>query len=85
MRVSKRFPMAVHSVLFVAVHSPIRRVTSTLVAESIEANPVTIRTLFLDLSEKRDFRDNCWKERRCSHETGAEGYYTVGYLSGSRN
>ncbi|MCD7958666.1 MAG: Rrf2 family transcriptional regulator [Ruminococcus sp.] len=52
MRVSKRFPMAVHSVLFVAVHSPIRRVTSTLVAESIEANPVTIRTLFLDLSEK---------------------------------
>lgn len=52
MRVSKRFPLAVHSLLFVAVLSPHRRVTSTLVAESTESNPVTVRNIFLKLSEK---------------------------------
>ena len=52
MRVSKRFPMAVHCLLFVAVLSPKKRVTSTLVAESTESNPVTIRNIFLDLSDK---------------------------------
>ncbi len=52
MRVSKRFPLAVHCLLFVAVLSPKKRVTSTLVAESTESNPVTVRNLFLDLSDK---------------------------------
>ncbi|MCD7866583.1 MAG: Rrf2 family transcriptional regulator [Clostridiales bacterium] len=51
MRVSKRFPLAVHSLLFVAVLSPKRRVTSTLVADSTESNPVTVRNIFLNLSE----------------------------------
>ncbi len=52
MRVSKRFPLAVHSMLFVAVLSPEKRVTSNLVAESTETNPVTVRNIFLLLSEK---------------------------------
>lgn len=52
MRVSKRYPLAVHCLLFVAVLSPNKRVTSALVAESTESNPVTVRNIFLDLSEK---------------------------------
>ncbi|MCD7829611.1 MAG: Rrf2 family transcriptional regulator [Clostridiales bacterium] len=51
MRVSKKFPTAVHALLYVAVLSPKRRVTSTLVAESTGSNAVTIRNLFLDLSK----------------------------------
>ncbi len=51
MRVSKRFPLAVHSLLFVAVLSPKKRVTSALVAESTDSNPVTVRNIFLKLSE----------------------------------
>lgn len=51
MRVSKRFPLAVHSLLFVAVLSPKKRVTSTLVAESTGSNAVTVRNIFLDLSD----------------------------------
>lgn len=51
MRVSKRFPMAIHSLLYVAVLSPQMRVTSTLVADSIDSNPVIVRNLFLDLSK----------------------------------
>ncbi|MCD8174381.1 MAG: Rrf2 family transcriptional regulator [Phascolarctobacterium sp.] len=51
MRVSKKFPLAVHSLLFVAVLSPKKRVTSTLVAESTETNPVTVRNIFLTLEE----------------------------------
>ncbi|MCD8155529.1 MAG: Rrf2 family transcriptional regulator [Clostridiales bacterium] len=51
MRVSKRFPLAVHSLLFVAVLSPKKRVTSTLVAESTGSNAVTVRNLFLELSD----------------------------------
>ncbi|MCD8341709.1 MAG: Rrf2 family transcriptional regulator [Clostridiales bacterium] len=50
MRVSKKFPTAVHALLYVAVLSPKRRVTSTLVAESTGSNAVTIRNIFLDLS-----------------------------------
>lgn len=50
MRVSKKFPTAVHALLYVAVLSPKRRVTSTLVAESTGFNAVTIRNIFLDLS-----------------------------------
>lgn len=51
MRVSKRFPTAVHALLYIAVLSPMKRVTSTLVAESTGSNPVIIRNLFLDLSK----------------------------------
>lgn len=51
MRVSKKFPTAVHALLYVAVLSPKRRVTSALVAESTGSNAVTIRNLFLDLSK----------------------------------
>ena len=51
MRVSKRFPLAVHSLLFVTVLSPQKRVTSTLVAESTGANAVTVRNIFLELSD----------------------------------
>ncbi|MCD8131829.1 MAG: Rrf2 family transcriptional regulator [Lachnospiraceae bacterium] len=51
MRVSKRFPLAVHCLLFVAVLSPKKRVTSTLVAESTGANAVTVRNLFLELAD----------------------------------
>ncbi|MCD8116556.1 MAG: Rrf2 family transcriptional regulator [Oscillospiraceae bacterium] len=51
MRVSKKFPTAVHSLLYVAVLSPKRRVTSALVAESTGSNAVTIRNIFLDLSK----------------------------------
>lgn len=51
MRVSKKFPLAVHSLLFVAVLSPKKWVTSTLVAESTETNPVTVRNIFLTLEE----------------------------------
>lgn len=51
MRVSKWFPLAVHSLLFVAVLSSKKRVTSTLVAESTDTNPVTVRNIFLSLSE----------------------------------
>ncbi len=50
MRVSKKFPTAVHALLYVAVLSPKRRVTSTLVSESTGSNAVTIRNIFLDLS-----------------------------------
>ncbi len=50
MRVSKKFPMAIHSLLYIAIASPIKRVTSTMVGDSIGANAVTIRNLFLDLS-----------------------------------
>ncbi len=50
MRVSKRFPTAVHALLFVAVLSPKRRVTSSLVAESAGSNPVIIRNIFQDLT-----------------------------------
>ncbi len=50
MRVSKRFPMAVHSLLYIAVASPMKRVTSKMVGNSVGANAVTIRGLFLDLS-----------------------------------
>ena len=51
MRVSKRFPTAVHSLLYVAVLSPRRRVTSTLIAESTGSNAVIIRNIFLNLSK----------------------------------
>lgn len=51
MRVSKRFPLAVHALLFVAVLSPKTRVTSALVAKSTDSNPVTVRNIFLKLSE----------------------------------
>ncbi|MCD8015404.1 MAG: Rrf2 family transcriptional regulator [Lachnospiraceae bacterium] len=51
MRVSKRFPTAVHSLLYVAVLSPKRRVTSSLIAESTGTNAVSIRNIFLDLSK----------------------------------
>ncbi|MCD8361592.1 MAG: Rrf2 family transcriptional regulator [Lachnospiraceae bacterium] len=51
MRVSKRFPLAVHALLFVAVLSPAKRVTSKLVAESTDTNAVTVRNLFLELAE----------------------------------
>ncbi|MCD8329631.1 MAG: Rrf2 family transcriptional regulator [Lachnospiraceae bacterium] len=50
MRVSKKFPTAVHALLYVAVLSPKHRVTSTLVSESTGSNAVTIRNIFLDLS-----------------------------------
>ncbi|MCD8286936.1 MAG: Rrf2 family transcriptional regulator [Clostridia bacterium] len=50
MRVSKRFPTAVHALLFVAVLSPEKRVTSSLVAESAGSNPVIIRNIFQDLT-----------------------------------
>lgn len=50
MRVSKRFPLAVHSLLFVAVLSPKKRVTSALVSESTGTNAVTVRNIFLDLA-----------------------------------
>ncbi|MCD7775591.1 MAG: Rrf2 family transcriptional regulator [Clostridiales bacterium] len=50
MRVSKRFPLAVHRLLFVAVLSPKKRVTSKLVAESTGSNPVSVRNIFLKLS-----------------------------------
>ncbi|MCD8307513.1 MAG: Rrf2 family transcriptional regulator [Clostridia bacterium] len=50
MRASKRFPTAVHALLFVAVLSPKKRVTSSLAAESAGSNPVIIRNIFLDLS-----------------------------------
>lgn len=52
MRVSKQFPLAVHSLLFVAVLSSKKRVTSALVAESTDSNPVTVRNIFLKLSER---------------------------------
>ncbi|MCC8073621.1 MAG: Rrf2 family transcriptional regulator [Clostridiales bacterium] len=52
MRVSKRFPLAVHSLLFVAVLSAEKRVMSILVAQSTESNPVTVRNVFLELSKK---------------------------------
>lgn len=51
MRVSKRFPLAVHALLFAAVLSPGKRVTSKLVAESTDTNAVTVRNLFLELAE----------------------------------
>ena len=51
MRVSKRFPLAVHCLLFAAVLSPKQRVTSALVAQSTNSNPVTVRNIFLKLSE----------------------------------
>ncbi|MCD8294562.1 MAG: Rrf2 family transcriptional regulator [Clostridia bacterium] len=51
MRASKRFSTAVHALLFVAVLSPRKRVTSSLVAESAGANPVIIRNVFLDLAK----------------------------------
>ncbi len=51
MRVSKRFPTAVHVLLYVAVAPPGHRVTSTIVAESTGTNAVIIRNLFLDLSK----------------------------------
>lgn len=51
MRVSKRFPMAIHSLLYVAILSPQMRITSSLVADSIGSNPVIVRNLFLDLSK----------------------------------
>ncbi|MCD7859438.1 MAG: Rrf2 family transcriptional regulator [Firmicutes bacterium] len=51
MRVSKRFPLAVHCLLFVAVLSPRRRATSALVAQSTGSNPVTVRNLFLKLAQ----------------------------------
>lgn len=51
MRVSKRFPLAVHALLFVAVLSPKTRVASTLVAKSTDSNPATVRNIFLKLSE----------------------------------
>ncbi len=51
MCVSKRFPLAVHALLFVAVLSPKTHVTSTLVAKSTDSNPVTVRNIFLKLSE----------------------------------
>ncbi len=50
MRVSKRFPTAVHALLYVAAASPRRRVTSALIGESTGSNPVTIRNIILDLS-----------------------------------
>ncbi len=52
MRVSQRFPIAVHSMLFIACAGQGQKVTSTHVAESTGANPVIIRTLFSQLKEK---------------------------------
>ncbi len=52
MRVSQRFPIAVHSMLFIACFGHGENVASTLVAESTGANAVIIRNLFSELKEK---------------------------------
>ncbi len=51
MRVSKRFPTAVHALLLIACLSPKQRVTSSVIAQSTGSNAVMIRNIFLKLSE----------------------------------
>ncbi len=51
MRASKRFPVAVHALLLAASLSDSRRVTSMLIAESADLNAVTVRNIFLSLSD----------------------------------
>ncbi len=51
MRVSQRFPIAVHSMLFIACYGKEKNVTSTVVAQSTGANAVIIRNLFSDLKD----------------------------------
>ncbi len=53
MRVSKKFPTAVHALLYIAVLAEVanKRATSTLVAESTGSNAVIIRNIFLNLSD----------------------------------
>lgn len=51
MRTSKKFPMAIHSLLYVAAFSDKMRITSSIVADSIGVNAVVVRNIFIDLSK----------------------------------
>lgn len=52
MRVSKRFPIAVHALLLISRFGEAQRVTSDFVAKSTGTNAVTIRNIFLELKSK---------------------------------
>lgn len=49
MRVSTRFPIAVHSLLAIAYVDDKKKMTSTVIAESTGSNAVIIRNIFADL------------------------------------
>lgn len=51
MRTSKKFPMAIHSLLYVAAFSDKMRITSSIVTDSIGVNAVVVRNIFIDLSK----------------------------------
>lgn len=51
MRVSKKFPIAVHALLIMAKFEDTEKATSTLIAQSTGANAVIIRNLFIVLKE----------------------------------
>lgn len=51
MRVSKKFPIAVHSLLIMAQFEDTRKTTSAMIAQSTGANAVIIRNIFLSLKE----------------------------------
>lgn len=51
MQISTRFSMAVHTLLCIAYFTPKERVTSSFVAQSVNANPVVIRRVFGQLKE----------------------------------
>lgn len=52
LRVSKKFPIAVHSLLIIAQFEDTDKATSAQIAQSTGANAVTIRNLFIALKKK---------------------------------
>lgn len=49
MRVSKKFPIAVHTVMLIAYLSEMGKVTSDMIAQSTGTNAVIVRNIFSDL------------------------------------
>ncbi|ULQ58513.1 Rrf2 family transcriptional regulator [Brucepastera parasyntrophica] len=51
MRVSTKFPVAVHTMIIIAALSDMRKINSDIIAESTGVNAVTIRNIFTALKQ----------------------------------
>ena len=51
MQISTRFSMAVHTLLVIGYFAPEQRATSTIIAKSVNANPVVIRRMLGQLND----------------------------------
>ena len=56
MRVSQKFPVAVHTIMIVAAMSSVRKINSDVISESTGVNAVIIRNIFQSLKQANIIR-----------------------------